>query len=204
MKKIVVNHWMNIIKKNKDYDDIKLKEIEYGLTGLYLTLSKSIVIFIISLILGIIKEVFIFLFIYNLIRLTSFGIHAKKSWMCLISSIIFFIGVPIIMLNLKLNLYTKLIIGIINTIHIFIYSPADTKKRPIVNKKRRLTYKLISSITAIIFTIISLIINFNYLSNCMLFALIIQNILISPITYKLCKEPYNNYITFLKKHPEYV
>lgn len=204
MKKIIISHWMNIIKKNKDYDDIKLKEIEYGLTGLYLTLSKSIVIFTLALILGIFKEVFIFLFIYNLIRLTSFGIHAKKSWMCLISSILIFIGVPLIMLHLKLNFYAKLIIGILNIIHIFVYSPADTKKRPIINKKRRLMYKLISTTIAIIFTIISFIINNNYMSNCMLFALIVQNILISPITYKICKEPYNNYVAFLKKHPEFV
>ena len=66
MKRLIINHWMNIIKKNKDYDDKKLAEIEYGLVGLYLTLSKSVVIFILALILGIFKEVFIFLLIYNL------------------------------------------------------------------------------------------------------------------------------------------
>ena len=203
MKRLIINHWMNIIKKNKDYDDKKLAEIEYGLVGLYLTLSKSVVIFILALILGIFKEVFIFLIIYNLIRLTSFGIHAKKSWICLVSSIIVFIGTPIVMLHLNLNFYLKLIIGIIGIIHIYIYSPADTKKRPIVNKKRRLIYKLISTGIAITFTVISLLISNNYLSNCMLFALIIQNIFISPITYKICKEPYNNYITFLKNHPEF-
>ena len=68
MKRLIINHWMNIIKKNKDYDDKKLAEIEYGLVGLYLTLSKSVVIFTLALILGIFKEVFIFLLIYNLIR----------------------------------------------------------------------------------------------------------------------------------------
>ena len=204
MKKFIINHWMNIIKKNKDFDKQKLAEIEYGLVGLYLTLSKSIMIFIMALIFGIFKEVFIFLIIYNLIRLTSFGIHAKKSWICLLSSTIIFIGIPLIMLHLKLNFYVKMIIGIINIIHIYIYSPADTKKRPIINKKRRLTYKLISTGTAIAFTVISLLIANNYIANCMLFALIVQNVLISPITYKLCKEPYNNYITFLKKHPEFV
>ena len=44
MKKIVLNHWMNIIKKNKNYNDTKLAEIEYGLAGIYLTFSKLIII----------------------------------------------------------------------------------------------------------------------------------------------------------------
>ena len=203
MKKLVVNHWLKIIKKHKNYNEEKLEEIEYGLTGFYMTIEKAIVIIILASILGILKETIIFLFLFNLIRLCSFGIHAKKSWMCLITSIIFFIGIPLISINININIYFKLILGIINIILIYIYSPADTKKRPIVNKKRRKIYKIISSITAIVFVILSILIKDNYLSNSFIFALILQNILISPITYKVCREPYNNYIAFLKEHPDY-
>ena len=88
MKKIVVDKLMNLIKENGQYDDIKLAEIRYGLEGLYLTFSKLIVIFLLAYLLGIIKEVIIFLIIYNIIRATSFGLHATKSWICLISSTI--------------------------------------------------------------------------------------------------------------------
>ena len=79
MKKIVVDKLMNLIKENGQYDDIKLAEIRYGLEGLYLTFSKLIVIFLLAYLLGIIKEVIIFLIIYNIIRATSFGLHATKS-----------------------------------------------------------------------------------------------------------------------------
>ena len=51
---------------------------------------------------------------------------------------------------------------------------------------------------------IALISKNNFISNCLIFALILENILISPITYKLFKLPYNNYITFLKEHPDFI
>lgn len=200
MQKLVVNHWMNLITKYNSFDQVKLAEIKYGLTGLYLTLSKTIIIFIISIILNIVKETFILLLFFNLIRLTSFGIHAKKSWICLITSITLFIGVPLLIVNIKINYILKLIIGIINIIFIYLNSPADTKKRPIINKKRRTIYKYISTLTAIIYTILSFVIKDNYIVNGLIFSLIIQNILISPITYKIFNEPYNNYIEYLNKN----
>ncbi len=201
MKNIVVNHWLNIIKNNKDIDNTTLVKIEYGLTGLYLTLSKALIIFLIALVMNIFKEVLIFLIVFNLIRLTAFGIHAKKSWICLLVSILLFIGLPLIMLRIKIKISIKIILGIINIILILKYSPADTRKRPIINKKRRLFYKITSTISATMFLIISLLCHSNYISNCFLFALIIENIFISPITYKVFKEPYNNYLNYLKNHP---
>lgn len=199
MQKVIINHWMNIIKKHNNYDDIKLTEIKYGLTGIYLTITKLIVVLILSFILGITKHTLILLFFFNIIRLTSFGIHAKKSWICLVSSIGLFIGIPLIIKHFKINLVLKVILGIINILLIYIYSPADTKKRPIVNPTRRKVYKYLSTLIAIIFVIISFFIKNYYIQNSLIFALIIQNILISPLTYKIFNEPYNNYINYLKK-----
>ena len=204
MKKIVLNHWMNIIKKNKNYDNVKLSEIEYGLTGIYLTISKLIVIAFLSILLGIFKEMIIFLLIYNVLRMPSFGIHATKSWICLVISTIIFIGIPLVCMNIHLNILIKIIIGIISSLLMFKNSPADTKKRPIVSPKRRLAYKLISTILAITFVIISITIKNNFISNCLVFGLILQNILISPVTYKVFKQPYNNYKEFLRLNPDFL
>ena len=85
----------------------------------------------------------------------------------------------------------------------FKNAPADTKKRPIVNKKRRNLFKIISTILSIIFVALSIVINDNYISNCLVFAIIMQNCMISPTVYKIFKLPYNNYVTFLKEHPEF-
>lgn len=203
MKKFIVNNVMNYIKKNTNYDDIKLKEIEYGIVSIYLTISKIIIVLILSILLNILKEVVIFMVLFNILRTTGFGLHATKSWMCLISSTAIFVGIPYLCININISLYIKFFVGVLGTIFMYKNAPADTKKRPIVNKKRRLIYKIISTILAFIFSISALIINNNFLSNCLIFALILENCLISPTTYKMFKLPYNNYIQFLKEHPDF-
>lgn len=203
MKKLIIDKIMNYIKRNTNYDDYKIKEIEYGIVSIYLTISKLIIILFLSLILGIFKEVIIFLLLFNVLRSTGFGLHATKSWICLLSSSIMFIGSPILCIKININIYIKIVICILSIILMFKNAPADTKKRPIVSKKRRLIFKVISTVFAIIFSTSAIIIKNNFLSNCLIFALILENSLISPLTYKILKMPYNNYITFLKEHPDF-
>ena len=200
MKKFILEKCMKIIKEHKNYDETKLAEIKYGLEGLYLMFSKLIVISILAILLGITKEFFIFLIIFQIIRTPSFGIHASKSWICLITSTIAFIGIPLLSINIILNIPTKIVIGILSIIGIMLFSPADTKKRPIVNKTRRKIYKTLSTIISIIYIILSITIKNNYIANSFLFATVLQNILISPITYKIFNMPYNNYKTYIKTH----
>lgn len=204
MKKFIISHCMNYIKKYTNYTNKELKEIEYGITGIYLTLSKFIIISIISIILGIFKEMIIFTLIFNIIRMPAFGLHATKSWICLISSAILFILIPTLCIYLNINIYIKTLISCLCIVFIYKNAPADTYKKPIVSKKRRLIYKTISTIVAIIFAFIAILIKDKFISNCLIFALILENCLISPIVYKLFKLPYNNYITYLKQHPDFV
>lgn len=203
MKKIVIKSLMNYISKRGNYTDIQLAEIEYGLTGIYLTFSKIIIISILACILGIFKEMIIFMILFNLIRTTGFGLHATKSWICLISSTIIFIGIPWVCNNIVINIYLKGIISIISVLLIYKNAPADTKKRPIVNRKRRKILKLISTLTSIIFITISMLINNNFISNCLMFAIILEDFLISPFVYRIFNLPYNNYVEFLKSHPNF-
>ncbi len=203
MKKYVITKCMNYIKKNTNYNDTKLKEIEYGLIGIYLVFSKMIVIFSISFLLGIFKEMIIFTALYNLLRMPSFGLHATKSWICLMSSIGLFIIIPYICLYIHIPIFVKVIIGITCIYLMYKNSPADTEKKPIVNKKRREVYKTISTLIVIIYSFISIFINNNFICNCLIFTIIIQNFMISPFAYKLFKLPYNNYISFLKNHPNF-
>jgi accessory gene regulator B len=198
MKKFILDKCINIVKQNNNYDETKLAEIRYGLEGIYLTITKIIIISTLSIILGIFKEFLIFLGIYTIIRTTSFGLHASKSWICLITSTIFFIGFPLLSIYTTLNITLKITIGIISTIGIFLFSPADTVKRPIINKTRRKIYKILSTIISIIYLILSIKIKNNYISNSLIYSTILQNILISPITYKLFNMPYNNYKTYKK------
>ena len=196
MKNYIINNKMNYILKYNNYDEIKQEELKYGLVGIYLLISKLIVILILSIILGIFKEVIIFTIIYIPIRAVSFGLHATKSWICLIVSTLLFVGLPFVSKYLLMPTYIKLIIGIISILLMFKNSPADTHKRPIINKNRRLFFKYCSVIIAIIYTTLSIFINNNFISNSLLLTLIIQCFITSPLVYKLFKLPYNNYKNF--------
>lgn len=199
MKNLIVKNSLLLIKNNKpEYSDEKIMEIEYGLVSLYLTISKTIVICTIAALLGIFKELVILTIIYNFIRMPSFGIHASKSWMCWISSLLIFIGGTFLCTLITIPINIKTILGIIGIILIFKNSPADTKKRPIINPKRRLTYKIISTFVAITFALLSLITVDNFLSNCFIFTLILQCFMTSPMTYKLFGLSYDNYKNYIK------
>lgn len=202
MKNIVVNSLIKFIKKQKNYSNEKIEIIKYGLEGIYLTISKTIVILIIAAIFNVFLESIIFTILFGLLRTFSYGLHAKKSWMCWISSITIFILIPIIAKYFSMPQYIKIIIGTIGTFLIIKYSPADTAKRPIINKDRRLKLKLTATSISFIYLVLSIYVNNQFICNCSIYSILLQNILISPLTYKLFKLPYNNYISYLKEHPE--
>lgn len=197
MKKLIINKCMELVTTyNKDLSQRDIDKIKYGLEGLYLTITKLIFIIIVSIILGIWKETLLLILIFNGIRLTAFGVHAKRSIDCLISSTLFFILFPILCIKLTIPLIVKIILFIPLTVLIGIFAPADTEKRPLINKKKRKIYKILSIIISIIYMTIAIVIKDNTLSNCFIFAIIIQIIIMLPITYKIFGVSYNNYKTY--------
>lgn len=201
MKTLMINNSLNIIKKYyPEYTEEKLEEIEYGLVSIYLTITKLIVISLIALLLGVFKECIIFTVFYNIIRTTSFGLHATKSWICLLFSTIAFIGVPYICAKFFLPINVLMILGTIGIILIFKNSPADTEKRPIINPKRRMAYKTISTVIAILMVTVSILTNDSFISNALIAALLLQSFIVSPFAYKLFNLPYDNYKNYIDKY----
>lgn len=201
MKKKFLDYAINTIHTyNPSYDDIKLAELRYGLEGMYLSITKLIIIFTIAIALGILKEMLILLIIFNILRTTGFGLHATKSWICLISSTAIFIGLPYIATILTIPTMIKYVLAVISTFLIFMYAPADTKKRPLIKKKKRDIYKLITTISCIILNIISSIVDNHVLSNLILFGIWTEVIMILPLTYKIFNLSYNNYKNYKPLH----
>jgi len=199
VKKYILDSCINYIKKYyPNYNDDKLAEIKYGLESIYLSISKAIVLFALTILLGIFKEMIIILLLYNLLRAFAYGLHATKSWICLVSSLIIFIGMPLLALNVVFPLFIKLIIISFCIISFFLYAPADTKKHPIIKRKKRIICKYITIFIALIYSFICLYTKNNFLSNSLLIALTIEAIFILPLTYKIFKLPYNNYKNYLK------
>lgn len=192
-KKFIEKSMGNIKRKNPEFNEEKLEEIEYGLEALYLTLSKMIVIFAIALVLGVLKEVILLLIFYNILRTTAFGMHAKKSSHCYIISTLFFIGGGLICKYVDINLYIKLILGFISFICILKYAPADTYKRPLLNAKKRKIYKIITIINSLIFLLLIVIFRNYDISNYLFVGLLDATLMIHPLIYRMFHLPYNNY-----------
>lgn len=194
MKRKLLDYCIKSIKnKYPDYDNDKIEIINYGLESLYLTFSKVILIVALSVILGIFKNVVLLLLFYNIIRFTAFGLHAKKSWHCLLISSTLFIGGVYICEYLYLPFIVKIILSLSCILLVAKYAPADTEKRPLINKKRRKKYKILSVLSSGIFAILIVIFNENIISNYLLFGLIWATLMILPISYKLFDLPYDNY-----------
>lgn len=199
MKEVVLNNLLDLIIKYKNYNKTKLLEIRYGLEVLYLTITKFVVISIITLLLGIFKEFVLLFFIYGILRTTGFGLHTNNSKDCYIISIITYITFPILIKYLNIEELYLLITSIISLIIIIIFSPADTKKRPLINKKKRIILKIITSFISIVYIILIFIIKSNYYKNILLFSLILEALAVNPISYKLLGLRYNNHKAYNRK-----
>lgn len=191
MKKVVVNFFVDKFKKN-NYQNIDV--IKYGLESLYILITKTIVIFGLAFILDIFYEVLIFSCFYGMIRMTSFGLHATKSWVCYLSSTIIFVLIPYLLKLYDINIIDRTLLGIFCILVIYLYSPSDTHKRPI--KKNRNNYKFISVIIAISMVMSSLLISNIFIHNALIISLFVECIMILPITYSIFNLPYNNYKKF--------
>lgn len=200
MRKYFVEKNLNLVKKYYNYNDIKLKEIKYGLESLYITFTKSIVIFILAYILGVFKE-FIYLFIfYSLLRMTAHGLHTKTSLECWIFSIISFLLLPYLIKISIYNLFFKVIISIITFVLLIKYSPADTERKPVINKKKRNIFKLVTLITSLIYISLILFSKNTLLINSLIYSLLLETTLVLPISYKMLDIKYNNYKEYLKRN----
>lgn len=193
MKKIILDFCINIVTKYCNYNKTKLLEIRYGLETLYVTITKTFVIFLIAYFLNIIKELLMLLTFYSILRFIAHGLHAHKSYQCWISSILIFVLTPYLIKIVEFNLYAKIIISIITLTLIIIYAPADTEKKPIINSKKRKNLKIISSCIAITYITIIFLNDNILIVNSIIFSLIIETILLLPISYIILDLKYQNY-----------
>ena len=189
IKNKVVNGCMNLIEREQSIDKIKLAEIKYALEGMYSTLSKTLIILIIAYFLGHFKDTLFFMLFYIPIRSFSFGFHANNSTECLILSIITFILLPWLFSAIKINKIWHIVLMIMSFVSFLLFSPAGTKKRPIKNLQIRLKCKIVSSSLLVTYFIISFFVP-TTISKMILAVIVCQAFMISPVMYKLFKQPY--------------
>ena len=186
MKEKVVNNIMVRINNNYDFDEVKLEEIKYGLLGLYSLITKTTVIILLSLLLGFFQKFIIFLLFYSILRSVSFGCHAKTNLQCWIFSTVLLLGIPYLFNIINISKLVKNMLWTILFINYLIFSPADTDKRPMINKKRKLKFKIVSLIICIIY--LFTINRFSSISNLIIASMILEGLLINPLGYILMRQ----------------
>lgn len=195
MKEKFIVSIVNLAKRNKEYTEEEVAIMRYALEGIYLTFTKILVITLIAALLCLFKEYIWFVLLYTPIRSVSFGWHANTTKECWVVSILAFILIPYIFSIITINEITKIILLTFSILGFVLYSPADTKKRPIVNKKRRLMFKVASLIITLVYCCYSFK-HSNLISNLMIASLLYQSLLINPLIYKITHQEFNNYKTY--------
>ena len=180
--------------ENPEIDDEKSEIICYGLQLLIGEIPKMFITLLISYILGTLKLTIIMVLIIIPYRTFSGGIHLHTHIGCIISTTMYYCGIPKISIFTYLNNQTKiffvlcaLIFGIII---IKKYAPADTENVPILQDRARKQKKILSYITYTLGLIIALIIKNNVISNIIIFGYLTQTLMITPIAYKITKNKY--------------
>ena len=200
MKEKFINLSINFISKYQECDDLKLKRLKYGLEGIYSLIVKISVVILISIITKTLTETLLFILFYAGIRTFSFGWHAKSNIACWITTLLIYNVILYFIINIDYPIYIGYIILGISLISMLLWAPADTPKRPLIRKKQRLKSKILSITVLVLYAVIYVTINSNPLKNIILYSLLIQTILINPITYKITNTRFNNYKYYKKNN----
>lgn len=193
MKQFFLDKSMNFICYYQCFSDYERKKLKYGLEGLYLTISKMMVLIVLSIIFHMFFEFLLVVLFFNIIRYTGFGFHAEKSYHCLFFSIFNFIFLPFFLLHIQLSTFFVFIICGFCILHYLFFAPADTKNRPLSNKRKRLIRKILTIMIGLVYSTNIIVFDNQYWRVIILSALIIQMIVVSPLTYRMFGQTFNNY-----------
>lgn len=199
MKEKFLNYSMNIIKENNNFDDIRLAELKYGLESFYMLISKMLVAIVVALVFGLFKEFMLFLLFYTPLRSLGFGFHANNSLECWLISIPIFMIFPFLAKTIIISPFIIQIIILLSTISFLFFAPADSKKKPLINTKKRLINKSILVIISLGYLFTTLFLKNNLILNTLAFVCLWQAICVNPLMYKLFHQPFNNYKNYLIK-----
>ena len=186
-----------IKEKNPDMDEEKTLVVDFGIKLIFGELPKILLLFIIGFLLGIGWYTLIAFLLLCPYRSFTGGFHLKTHLGCMICTILLYCG-PVILAKYT-NItpdYVKYIviaiIGIISSILINIYAPADTENMPIISKSERKRKKINAFISLGILLTIIIFVPDKVVSNMLLYGVFLQTLTITRIAYKITNNKYGH------------
>lgn len=199
MKKKFIDNCYNFITNYEDCDDLKTKKIRYGLETIYNLLTKLIVLTILTLWLNIFKDFILLVVCYSLARRYAYGLHAKTSIACWITTLpIYLLGCYIIH-YVSIPNYLVYSLWSFSFLSFLLWAPADTPQRPLIHENIRKKQKIKACTICLIYLLL-IGLQISFVTSACIYSLLIQSICINPITYKLTHTPFDNYKIYGKTH----
>ncbi|HCM84757.1 MULTISPECIES: accessory gene regulator B family protein [Enterococcus] len=186
---------LNKVSAQNYMSESEYENVVYSLEILLINIFKSIQIYSVALILGVLFETFIMNLAYALLRIHAGGWHAKSSINCSLFGLVVFVGIPLIFQKFEfaLNFYWLLLLSGIILAFVALYAPADTEKNPLVSVSERKRKKILSLLSALVISAFSLFFAGPQIATLLVTGLLIETLLIHPLFYKLIKRRYKNY-----------
>jgi len=181
-------------KEMPDIDDERAEVITYGLQIIIGEIPKIFITLAIAYVFGILDLTILTLIALIPFRTFSGGFHLKTHIGCVVSTTLYYCGIPMLAKNIVVaqNIEYILALGIwlFGMIMIKLYAPADTENVPILRKSERKQKQILSYIMFTLGILAALIIQNSVLSNILLLGNLCQSIMISRLAYRLTGSKY--------------
>lgn len=183
-----------IRKEMPEVDDEKAEIIFYGLQNILGEIPKTILLFLMATVLGILKETVITFILIMPYRSVSGGFHLKSHMGCILGTSLYYFGIVLlskyVVFSQMIKYVAILLIWIFGMIMIKRYAPADTENVPILSKKIRRKNQILAYVFFSIGLVVAGILNNNVISNILIFGNLIQTLTITKLAYRLTKNKY--------------
>lgn len=196
VKKKFIEKSIQLIKEKRKIESLEEKKLRYGLEAFYNLATKTTVLILLAILFDFVLELLLLTIVYSTLRLYGFGLHAKTSLQCWLTTIPVYIGGCLIIKYCEFPITFSYIIWIFGFLSFLFFAPADTPARPLIRKNKRIRAKILSLVILTVYLIVFIYTKNPLFHNTVLYALMMESIVINPLIYKLSNTPFNNYKSF--------
>ncbi|MBC2180332.1 regulator [Listeria booriae] len=184
------------IFRDREVDEDRFAIVKYGVEIFLVNVTKGIIVYLTAALLGMLWQTLVVHLSYLLIRRHSFGLHAKTSLGCTITSVVMFVILPYFVKEVQLSEWMIVLISGLILLNIAIFAPSDTENMPLFNAQKRHILRRKSIFNTFVVLVIANLIPWSEGSTLILLGAFCQTIAIHPLTYKLLKRRNKNYEKF--------
>ena len=181
-------------KEMPDIDDERAEIITYGLQLIIGEIPKFFITLLVAYLLGVLKLTLLTILVLLPYRISSGGFHLKTHLGCIVSTTLYYCGVPMLAKNIviaqNIEYILVLVIWVFGMIMVKLYAPADTENLPILRKSERRQKQVLSYITLTLGILLAIVIPNQVSSNILLIGNLIQSMMITRLAYKITGSKY--------------